>query len=89
MSDQTPFFTVHNLDLSPDEERIWGGLPRTPDLYPSIDGMTPQDSALAHIVLVCLERRNYADARHFAFLMTDPKMCNVRLGLIPMQGVDA
>ena len=85
MSDRT-FFTVHDLGLSIEEVRVWGGLPSTPEAYPSIDGMTPHDSALAHVVVVCMERQDYASVRRYAALITDPKMRAVRLGLISSEG---
>jgi hypothetical protein len=83
------FFTVHDLGLSIEETRVWGGLPRTPEAYPAIDGMSPHDSALVHMVLVCLERRNNARARRYASLITDPKTRKIRLGLIPNPRGDA
>ena len=85
MSDRT-LFTVHDLALSVEEFRVWGGLPTTPEAYPCVDGMTPADSALAHIVVLCLERREYAAARRYAERMTDPQMRAARLGLIPPHG---
>lgn len=85
MSDPT-FVTVHDLGLSIEEARVWGGLPRTPEAYPSIDGMTAHDSALAHVVVVCMERQDDASARRYAALITDPKMRAVRLGLISSEG---
>ncbi len=85
VSDRT-FVTVHDLGLSVEEDRVWGGLPSTPEAYPSLDGMTPHDSALAHVVAVCMERQDYASARRYAVLITDPKMRAVRLGLISSEG---
>ena len=85
MSERT-FFTVHDLGLSIEEARVWGGLPTISEAYPCVDGMTPADSALAHIVVLCLERHQYAEARRYAAMMTDPKMREARLGLIPHDG---
>jgi len=42
------FVTVHDLDLTPDEFRIWGGLPRTPDDYPRIDSESPMSHRPKH-----------------------------------------
>ena len=79
MSDPV-FVTVHDLDLSAEETTVWGGLPTTPEAYPCVDGMTPRDAALAHIVVLCLERREFAAARRYAAMMTDPRMREVRPG---------
>lgn len=82
MSDP-PFATVHNLGLSAEEAKVWGGLPTTPEAYPCVDGMTPHDSALAHIVVLCLERHDHAAARRYADRMRDPLMRAARLALVP------
>lgn len=81
MSDHA-FVTVHDLRLSAEEAKVWGGLPTTPDGYPCVDGMTPKDTALTHTVLVCLDRRDHAAARRYAAQMTDPEMREERLALI-------
>jgi hypothetical protein len=80
------FATVHDLGLSAEEAKVWGGLPTTPDTYPRLDGMTPTDAALAHMVLVCLDRLDYDSARRCAARMTDPKMREARLALIAYRG---
>lgn len=85
MSDPA-FVTVHDLGLSAEEAKVWGGLPTTPDLYPCVDGMTPKDTALAHMVLVCLDRHDYDGARRYATRMADPKMREERLALIGYRG---
>ena len=85
MSDPS-FATVHDLGLSAEEAKVWGGLPTTPDAYPCLDGMTPTDVALAHRVIVCLDRRDYESARRCALRMTDPKMREARLALIQYRG---
>jgi hypothetical protein len=48
--------------------------------------MTPTDAALAHRVIVCLDRRDYESARRCALRMTDPKMRKARLALIQYRG---
>lgn len=77
------FLTVHDLELTPDEFDLWGGLPRRPEDYPRLDGMSAQDSALTHMVLVCMDRRNYEAARRYAEMLSDPRMREMRIGLIP------
>ena len=80
------FVTVHDLGLSAEEAKVWGGLPTTPDAYPCPDSMTPTDAALAHMILVCLDRRDYDSARRCASRMTDPKLREARLALIACHG---
>ncbi len=80
------FATVHDLGLSADEAKVGGGLPTTPGAYPCPDGMTPTDAALAHMILVCLDRRDYDGARRWASRMTDPKLREARLALIQYRG---
>lgn len=77
-----PFLTVHDLRLTASEAAVWGGLPNTPEAYPCIDEMTAQDSALTHMVLLCMERRAYAAAREYAGLITDSRLRRMRLGMI-------
>lgn len=76
------FLTVYDLNLSPEEEQIWGGLPRTAEEYPQIDGLSPQDSALLHIVMLCLQRGDRANARRYAEMISDPHAKRARLGMI-------
>lgn len=76
------FLTVYDLDLSPEEEQIWGGLPRTADEYPQIDGLSARDSALLHIVILCVHRGDRANARRYAEMISDPHTKRARLGVI-------
>ena len=85
MSDPS-FAMVHDLGLSAEEAKVWGGLPTTPDAYPCLDGMITTDAALAHMVIVCLDRRDYESARRCTLRMTDPKMREARLALIQFRG---
>lgn len=84
MLDPRRFLTVYDLRLSASEAAVWGGLPNTPDAYPCIDGMTAQDSALTHMVLLCMERRAYAAARRYAELIIDARLRHMRLGMIAL-----
>lgn len=79
---ETPFLTVYNFNLSPEEEQIWGGLPRTPEEYPQIDGLSAQDSALLHIVMLCVQRGDHTNARRYAEMISDPHAKRARLGMI-------
>jgi hypothetical protein len=78
------FATVHDLSLSEEEVKVWGGLPTTPETYPCVDGMTPRDTALAHMVIVCLDRRDHEGARRWAARMTNQNMREERLALIAL-----
>jgi hypothetical protein len=46
------------------------------------DGLSPQDRALWHMVLVCLEREDIAAARRFIGMMTDAEARELRLRFI-------
>lgn len=80
--DESVFLTVYDLGLSAEEERLWGGLPRTPDAYPQIDGLSAQDSALLHIVLLCMQRGDHDEARRYAELISDRHAKRARLAMI-------
>ena len=56
------FLTVHDLRLTAEEAQVWGALPRTPEAYHCVDGISPHDSALAHMVLVCIARKDLSNS---------------------------
>lgn len=82
MLDTEKFLTVHDLKLSWDEYQVWGGLSRTPDTYPTVDGLTAQDTALTHMVIVCVDRQDFDDALRYADAIQDLSIKELRLAFI-------
>ena len=65
------FLTVHDFNLSPEETKIWGGVGRTADTYPTTSGMQPRDAALCHIVHLLLDRGDHSGAGQHAAMIQD------------------
>jgi hypothetical protein len=68
------FLTVHDFNLSPEETKIWGGVGRTADTYPTTSGMQPQDAALCHIVHLLLDRGDHSGADQHAAMIQDHRV---------------
>lgn len=77
------FLTVHDFGLTAEEQRLWGGLGRTPDTYVCVDGLSAQDSALIHIVRLLADRGDLTRGRQYASQITDPMARKGQLGLLP------
>jgi len=76
------FFTVHDLNMLPAEQAIWGAVGRTPETYPVNKGTNPQDAALCHIILLLLERGNPEGATQYSEKIVDGALRAVMIGLI-------
>ena len=79
------FLTVHDFNLSPEETMIWGGVGRTPDTYPTNQGMQPQDAALCHIVQLLLDRGDHVGAEQHSSLIQDQQIQNMMQTVISQQ----
>lgn len=81
------FLTVHNFGLTAEEQRVWGWLTQMPETYLCVDGLSPQDSALVHIVHLLADRDDLTRARQYASQISDPMARKGQLGLLTPEEV--